>query len=127
MAMVRISRNGQVLGEYDEAKVHQLLLLGSLKANDHYWKEGMDAWEPVFSGNWPRSNSPLPGAPPPLPEWYRSSDSCVLGGVCGGLSHKWGRPAFILRILCLFIPLAWVPYSLLWLALKNVPTKSPRS
>ena len=59
--------------------------------------------------------------------FYRSSDEKTLGGVCGGLAHKWGmsRSAlqFVFLILGLLYLLGFVVYVVFWIAFKAVPTK----
>ncbi|MGH8162536.1 MAG: PspC domain-containing protein [Gammaproteobacteria bacterium] len=61
---------------------------------------------------------------------YRSSDDRVLGGVCGGLAHKWRMNATALRIIVFvvsFILGAWlIPiliYLVLWIVLPERPTR----
>jgi phage shock protein C len=123
MPKVKIARNGKVLGEYDEERIPSLLQAGSISLNDHYWSDGMESWETVFSRNWSGARTPI-YAKSDLPNWYRSSNSRVIAGVCGGMAHKWGRPAWLVRLVFfLFLPfLLWFLYLILWLALKDFNT-----
>lgn len=53
---------------------------------------------------------------------YRSSDDRVLLGLCGGLAHRWGLPAVLVRtVLTLFALVGWI-YPLCGL-LPALPTK----
>jgi hypothetical protein len=58
MAMIHISRSGQTLGIYDEARVRQGLTTGEFIGTDLGWTEGMPAWRPL-------SEIDTFGAPPP--------------------------------------------------------------
>ena len=54
--------------------------------------------------------------------FYRSSDNKSLGGVCGGLAHKWGSNPVLLRIIALFVPVGIPIYIVMWLSLAERPT-----
>ncbi|MGH8274682.1 MAG: PspC domain-containing protein [Gammaproteobacteria bacterium] len=61
---------------------------------------------------------------------YRSSDDRVLGGVCGGLAHKWGMSSTALRVIVFvvsFFLLAWtlpiIVYIVCWIAFPERPTR----
>ena len=60
--------------------------------------------------------------------FYRSSDEKTIGGVCGGLAHKWGMSHSALEMIFiitgLFFVLPIVFYICCWIALKPLPTKN---
>lgn len=45
--LVKISRDGEEIGIYDSKEAIRLLLNGSLKVTDLYWREGMIDWAPL--------------------------------------------------------------------------------
>lgn len=57
----------------------------------------------------------FPAEPPPLPVametrkgFYRSADEKLLLGLCGGVAHRFGVPAILVRtILVLLAPIGW--------------------
>ena len=57
---------------------------------------------------------------------YRSSDDKVIGGVCGGLAHRfdWNVEAlrWIFALAGIFSGVALFVYLILWLVLKERPT-----
>lgn len=58
---------------------------------------------------------------------YRSSDDKVFGGVCGALAHRFDLNVSGLRVAffvaALFAGLAFWIYLVLWIVLKQRPTK----
>lgn len=59
--------------------------------------------------------------------YYRSSDDKTIGGVCAGVAHKWGMKKtavkIIFVILGFFYLAGFLAYIILWIALKELPTK----
>ena len=79
----------------------------------------------------------FPPEPPPLPRTdsrydrlYRSSDERVLLGLCGGLAHRWGVPALLVRagmVVLLGFMVGWAyPFSVVFPALPTKDVRSPR-
>jgi phage shock protein PspC (stress-responsive transcriptional regulator) len=79
----------------------------------------------------------FPPEPPPLPHTdsrydrlYRSSDERVLLGLCGGLAHRWGVPALLVRagmVILLGVMVGWAyPFSVVFPALPTKDVRSPR-
>lgn len=68
---VHIARDGVIIGEYDEEDLVPLAARGELQLTDHYWREGMEDWQPlpelIGSAAWE--------APPP-----RASRAVLAGG-----------------------------------------------
>lgn len=66
--------------------------------------------------------------PPEYQSLYKSTDDKMLGGVCGGLGHKWNVSPIGLRIVFVILSLVYcagaVIYCALWIILKGVPTKN---
>jgi len=62
--------------------------------------------------------------------FYRSSDEKTFGGVCAGLAHKWNMNRSALKVIFVilgFFYLAGVlAYIILWIGLKQLPTKDVR-
>jgi hypothetical protein len=56
--MYKISRNGVILGEYDQKVVSQYIAAGSLSPDDYGWMQGMSEWKKL---------SELGFMPPPIP------------------------------------------------------------
>jgi len=46
-AMIHLSANGELLGQFEESALPQLLASGKLPAGAFYWREGMKDWLPV--------------------------------------------------------------------------------
>lgn len=57
MIKYKVSRNGTILGEYDQNSISQCVVAGSLTTSDHGWTQGMTEW---------KSLGELGFAPPPL-------------------------------------------------------------
>jgi phage shock protein PspC (stress-responsive transcriptional regulator) len=59
--------------------------------------------------------------------FYRSSDEKTLGGVCGGLAHKWGMNRSVVQLIFLILGILYfiglLVYIVFWIAFKAVPTK----
>lgn len=57
---------------------------------------------------------------------YRSSDNRVLGGVCGGLAHKFnvnpGGLRLLLAVVTAFTLIPLLVYAILWTFLEERPT-----
>lgn len=122
MSQVKIARDGKVIGEYAIGKITELKRLRAIRPTDHYWMEGMTDWATVESKIWP-----IPPAPvvvkKSLPERYRSSDSCLIAGVCGGLAHKWNYPAWVVRLgFVMFSGLGLIMYVIAWATTSQIKT-----
>ena len=70
MAMIHISRSGQSLGVFDEARVREGLGTGEFIGTDLGWTEGMSTWRPLSELETFGSQPPpvAPPAPAPTPE-----------------------------------------------------------
>ena len=124
MSQVKIARNGKVIGEYAIEKITELKRRGSIRPTDHYWMDGMTEWATVESKNWPRPPAPVV-VKKTLPERYRSSDSCLIAGVCGGMAHKWNYPVWAVRIgFMLFSGLGLIVYGITWATTAQIKTNS---
>ena len=64
MKSYKVSRNGTILGEYDQSSISQFVAAGSLTTSDHGWTQGMTEW---------KSLGELGFSPPPLPSKSKSS------------------------------------------------------
>ena len=60
MVNYKISRNGVILGEYDEATVRRYIDAGSINLHDFGWTEGMTEWKPLHELGFRVSLPPTP-------------------------------------------------------------------
>ena len=45
--LIKIARNGKVIGDYESKEIPWRLEQGVLLTSDHYWVEGMKEWKPL--------------------------------------------------------------------------------
>ena len=141
MSQLRVARDGAVLGEYPLDQVAEGAMIGTFLPTDDALAHGTTSWIKLaaFSGiQFPASAFPPPPAPsapvappPPLPASYggiyRSADEKILTGLCGGLAHKMGVDAGLVRfglVLTWFFT-ASITFWIYWFALllPKLPTK----
>ena len=138
MSHCRIARNGAVLGDFTPEQIAEGALAGNFQPTDDALQEGATVWVKLVTVpgvQFPKLAFPPPPAqsapPPPLPSEYsgiyRSSDEKILVGLCGGLAHKLGFNAGVVRFV---LVLTWVftytvTFWIYWFALllPKLPTK----
>jgi phage shock protein PspC (stress-responsive transcriptional regulator) len=108
------TRDGERFGPTDIGGLRRMAQSLHLTQESTVWATGMGAWMQATS----LSDLTFPSLPPELVPpnpvevpmdarydgLYRSSDDRVLLGLCGGMAHKWGIPATIVRLV--FVGLA---------------------
>jgi phage shock protein C len=145
MSQLRIARNGVVIGDYSLSQVQDGLTAGNFLATDDALVSGAMEWvslgmvpglAPTHGGFAPPLPPPPKPPPPPLPSTYnglyRSGDEKVIIGLCGGLAHKLGVDAGLVRfgmVVTWFFTFS-ATFWIYWLSLflPRLPTRNiPRS
>jgi hypothetical protein len=125
----QVSRNGQVLGSFDEGEIIAKVATGQVMPTDFYWTAGMSAWAQVSSREeWvrhaPKAASlnqvapPMPSAPAapvsasrPVRSYPAGMLVCTQCGCTGTESHTKG--SFLIEVvLWLFLCIPGVIYSI---------------
>ena len=101
--LIKIARDGKTIGEYTLADLGQALRAKTILPTDHYWREGMKAWERVhFIAAEAEAAIPkaAPSPPPPPPKSaIAGSTSTQEASIAGRLYLVLGALAFPAALL----------------------------
>jgi len=64
-AMIYLSDKGEVLGEFEESAVAEMLATEKISSDAFFWREGLDAWRPVAELDVPKTAKAAAPAPKP--------------------------------------------------------------
>lgn len=101
------TRDGLKFGPTDLGGLRRMAQCMHLLPDSLVWSDGLAAWVPAMSIE-TLSFPQKVAVPPPIPTAaadsrysspYRSSDDCVILGVCGGLAHRFDVPTEAVRVL----------------------------